>query len=82
LAYSLIIDIVWNIFWTNRWSNVKNYEQGAHILVLTLSWIAFLLKSVILFSLGLLEWNSLKSSLPSMLREKLNAAYGEQRDEI
>jgi hypothetical protein len=77
-----VIDLVWTIYWSDRWSNVKDYEQGAHILVLTLSWIALLLKSVILFSLGILEWNNLKSSLPSMLREKLNVTYGEQRDEI
>lgn len=84
MIYSLLIDIVWALFWGNRWGGKNDYESTIHGLVLFFSWIAILLKVITLVAVGVIEWGSIKSSLPAKLQERLNAGgnYQEQRDEI
>jgi hypothetical protein len=82
LCFSFIIDIIWIIFWSGRWSHVKDAERTAHILVVFMSWIEMLLKSGVLFAIALYDWPTISSSLPAKLREQLNPNYGQQKDEI
>ncbi len=83
LLYSLLIDIIWVIFWGNRWGMPNDHEATIHSIVIFCSWVAIVLKIVALLFIGIIEWGSIKSSLPNKLKEKLNAGnnYGAQMDE-
>ena len=80
--FSLFIDLVWVLFWSGKWSHVKDFERTAHIIVVLLSWIGIIVKIIVIMCLGLLEWNQIKSALPKALQEKLNPNYVQQKDEI
>jgi hypothetical protein len=82
LCFSIFVDLVWTIFWSGRWSHVTDFERTAHILVVLLSWAGIGLKAGLIFALGTLEWNNIKTTLPGMLQERLNSKYSEQNDEI
>ncbi len=83
LFFSLIIDLIWTLFWSGKWGHIiHDFERTIHILVIIVSWIGIGIKIFILISIGLVEWSSIKSSLPSKLQEKLNTKYAEQKDEI
>ncbi len=47
LAYSLIIDVTWCLFWGTRWGGKSDYESLIHSLVIFSSWIGVLLKVII-----------------------------------
>lgn len=82
LIFSLFIDLIWCLYWGNKWGSIiDDQEKGIHNLVLTLSWIGIIVKIIIIFMVGVLEWNSIKSSLPKYLQEKLNGPYNEYIDE-
>ena len=95
LLYSFIIDIVWVLFWNSKWGLLtQDKESTIHGLVIFTSWVAILIK-VIFFILYILlqliviifviatEDAAIKASLPSKLREQLNAnnTYVPQNDE-
>jgi hypothetical protein len=70
------------MFWSGKWAHIKDFERSAHIMVVFFSWIGLLLKVVVVFSIGLLEWANIRSSLPSKLQEKLTGPnYVEHKDE-
>ena len=74
LIYSLLIDLIWCIFWKSQWGYLKeDIESGVHGLVIFLSWIGILLKVVIGIIISVSEKNIIKGSLPKSLGEKLNA---------
>ena len=82
-VFSIVIDITWTIFWSGKWSHVNDFEKTAHFLVVFLSWVGILLKMVVIFSFGLLEWDTIKSTLPHKLQEQLHGRkYAEQTDEV
>lgn len=62
---------------------VNDKESTIHGLVIFTSWIAILLKVVIMIFVAFSEESILKASLPSKLREKLTAGnnYVAQKDE-
>ena len=83
LLFSLLIDIIWCLYWGGKWNSIENDpEKGSHILVLVLSWIGIIVKCFVLFMIGVLEWNGIKSSLPKNIQDKLNGPYTEYFDEI
>jgi uncharacterized membrane protein len=82
LAFSILIDIFWTIFWSGKWSHIKDLERFIHIFVIILSWVGIGLKGFIIFAIGLIEWSSIKSSLPKTVQEKLTGQnYKEQQDD-
>jgi len=83
LLFSLFIDIIWIFFWGRKWNSIKNDpEKTIHTLVLILSSLGVIVKCFILFMIGVLEWNGIKTSLPKNLQDKLNGPYNEYIDEI
>lgn len=83
LILSILVDIFWVLFWSGKWSHIKDLERFIHIFVIILSWVGIGLKGFIIFAIGLIEWSSIKSSLPKTVQEKLTGKnYKEQKDEI
>ena len=85
LIFSLIIDFVWTLFWSGKWSHISHdFERSIHIIVIFTSWIGILLKIFVLSSIALVEWSNIKSSLPTKLQEKLtnNSGFVAQQDEV
>ena len=71
--YSLIIDIIWCIFWGKKWNSLqKDSESTIHSIVLFLSWIGIIIKIISLFIICIVEWDFIKSSLPKKLQDKFN----------
>jgi hypothetical protein len=83
-VFSLVIDFTWCFFWGYRWRHLKyDIEGGLHSFVLFLSWVGILLKFVVIGFIILTEWNNIKSSLPTQLRERLHGKnYAAQEDEL
>ena len=71
LSFSLLIDLFWTLFWSGKWSHIKDFERTIHVIVIISSWVAIGLKGFVIFAIGLIEWSSIKSSLPAKLQEKL-----------
>ena len=66
LLYSLLIDFIWCIFWGTKWHKLENdSESGVHKMVLIFSWIGIILKIVVLILIGVLDWQNIKSAVPS-----------------
>jgi len=81
LIFSILIDLFWTMFWSGKWSHIKDFERTIHVIVIITSWVAIGLKGFIIFAIGLIEWSSIKSSLPKKLQEKLTGNnYKEQAD--
>ena len=81
--YSLIIDIIWCIFWGKKWNSLqKDSESTIHFIVIFLSWIGIIIKIISLFIICIVEWDFIKSSLPKNIQDKLNGPYTEYFDEI
>lgn len=81
MLYSLLIDFVWCFYWGAKWGSLKNDpENFVHMLVLILSWLGVILKIVSLFMIGILEWSSIKGSLPKNLQQKLGSNYSQFDD--
>ena len=77
LLYSLIIDIIWCIYWGGKWSSLKeDAEGGIHTFVLILSWIAIVLKIIVLIMICVLEWSGISKALPASLQQKLDNVDG------
>ena len=73
LIYSFIIDIIWCVYWGNKWNSLKkDYENKIHSFVLFFSWIGIIIKSIIIVMIAFLDWESIKSSFPKNIQEKLN----------
>ena len=82
LLYSLLIDLIWVIFWKSQWGYLQqDIESGIHCLVVFLSWIGILLKIIIEVFIAVSEKNILKGTLPKPLGEKLNSEYLPQIDD-
>lgn len=82
LSFSLLIDIFWTLFWTGKWNHIQDLERLIHIFVIISSWIGIGLKGFIIFSIGLIEWASIKSSLPKNVQERLTGeGYNAQKDD-
>ena len=82
LCYSIIIDIIWCLFWKSQWGSLKeDIESGTHGLVIFFSWIGIILKVIIILIIAVSERNILKGSLPKSLSEKLNTGYLPQVDD-
>ena len=73
LIYSFIIDIIWCIYWGNKWNSLKkDYENKIHFFVLFFSWIGIIIKIIIIVMIAFIDWESIKSSFPKNIQEKLN----------
>ena len=81
LIFSLLIDIFWTLFWSGKWSHIKDFEKFIHIVIIILSWVGIGVKGFIIFAIGLIEWAGIKSTLPKNVQEKLTGNYKEQNDE-
>ena len=82
LIYSLLIDLIWCIFWKSQWGYLKeDIESGIHGLTIFLSWFGILLKIIISIVIAVVEKNIIKGSLPKKLGEKLNSGYLPQIDD-
>lgn len=82
LIFSIFVDLFWTLFWSGKWSHIKDFERTIHVIVIITSWIAIGLKGFIVFAIGLIEWSSIKSSLPQKLQEKLTGNYQAQNDNL
>ncbi len=81
LIFSILIDLFWTMFWSGKWSHIRDFERTIHVIVIITSWVAIGVKGFIIFAIGLIEWSSIKSSLPIKLQEKLTGSnYKEQAD--
>jgi hypothetical protein len=81
LIFSILIDLFWTMFWSGKWSHIRDFERTIHVIVIITSWVAIGVKGFIIFAIGLIEWSSIKSSLPVKLQEKLTGNnYKEQAD--
>jgi hypothetical protein len=81
LIFSILIDLFWTMFWSGKWSHIRDFERTIHVIVIITSWVAIGVKGFIIFAIGLIEWSSIKSSLPVKLQEKLTGNnYKEQSD--
>ncbi len=50
LSFSMIIDIIWVIFWNSQWGLIKNDSQSfIHSIVIIISWIGIALKVILYF---------------------------------
>ena len=67
LLYSLLIDIFWNLFWGGKWDSIPTL---AHEVTLFCSWAGVIVKVIIMLVIGLLEWDTIKSSLMGFLKAK------------
>ena len=67
LLYSLFIDIFWCLFWGGKWDTVPTL---AHEITVFFSWIGIIIKVIIFIIIGLLEWETLKSSVLSFIKAK------------
>jgi len=84
LIYSFIIDLTWILFWSSKWNYLsENHEKTIQKIVIICSWLGLLLKTFVITSIGVLEWNNIVGALPQVLKEKLTGSgiYLEQRDE-
>ena len=82
LLFSFLIDLAWLFIWPGRWSSYTDYEKNVHFIVTLSSWIILGLKLFITFSIGLIKWSSIRSSLPKAIQEKLSGeGYSEQVDD-
>jgi hypothetical protein len=50
MTYSLLIDVIWSLFWGSRWGMKNDYEATIHSLVIFTSWVAIILKVNLLFN--------------------------------
>lgn len=82
LIFSVVVDVFWTLFWSGKWSHIKDFEKFIHVLVIILSWVGIGVKGFIIFAIGLIEWSSIKSSLPKTVQEKLTGMYKEQKDDV
>lgn len=83
LIFSILIDLFWTIFWSGKWSHIKDFERTIHVIVIITSWVSIGIKGFIIFAIGLIEWSSIKSSLPAKLQEKLTGSnYQPQNDQV
>ena len=80
LIFSIIIDLSWTLFWSGKWSHIKDFERTIHVIVILTSWIGIVLKGFVIFTIGLIEYANIKSALPKGIQEKLTGNYKEQVD--
>lgn len=71
LIFSVLIDVFWTLFWSGKWSHIKDFEKTIHVIVIITSWVAIGIKGFVIFAIGLVEWSSIKASLPEKLQERL-----------
>lgn len=81
LIFSILIDLFWTLFWSGKWSHIKDFERTIHVIVIITSWVAIGVKGFLIFAIGLIEWASIKSSLPAKLQEKLTGNYKAQEND-
>ena len=83
MAYSLLVDVFWVLFWMGKWGHINHdLEKFIHSLVIIASIVGIFLKIVILFSLVVFDKSSIINSLPNQLKEKIVPVnYEEQVDE-
>lgn len=81
LCFTVLADLLWLFTWPSKWSKIKDFQSTIHFIVSLSSWINLGLKGVIIFSVGLINWSSIRSSLPKTVQEKLTGNYKEQVDE-
>jgi len=82
LIFSIIVDLFWTMFWSGKWSHIKDFERTIHVIVIITSWVAIGLKGFIVFAIGLIEWSTIKSSLPQKLQEKLTGNNYKPQDDV
>ena len=82
MLITLVVDFVWIIYWGSLWSALEHDEESTiHFLVILFSWISFGFKIASTIMIGIGEWASIKTSLPSKFQETLNSKYKEQIDD-
>ena len=83
MAYSLLVDVFWVLFWMGKWGHINHdLEKFIHSLVILASIIGIFLKITVLFSLVVFDKSAIVNSLPNQLKEKIVAgSYEEQVDE-
>lgn len=82
MLVTLAIDVVWVLYWESLWGSLKKDDESTiHFLVVLISWISIGLKVASTIMIGIGEWASIESSLPTKLKEQLNSNYKKQDDE-
>lgn len=82
MLITLVVDFVWIFYWGSLWSGLQHDEESTiHFLVILFSWISIGVKISSTIMIGVGEWATIKSSLPTKLQETLNSNYKEQVDD-
>ena len=66
LIFSLLIDFIWVLFWGGKWDTVPTLF---HEMTLFFSWLGIILKICIALFVGVLELDTIKASINSMLKK-------------
>ena len=69
LIYSLLIDIIWCIFWGGKWDKVPTLF---HEMTLFFSWLGIIWKIFVVLAVGILELKIIKDSVISLIKKKNN----------
>ena len=78
LIYSLLIDVIWCIFWGGKWDNATN---RIHEITLRISWIGIIWKILIIILICVLEFDIIKTSIMSFMKNRRNEPPHEPLDE-
>ena len=78
LIYSLLIDVIWCIFWGGKWDNATNL---IHEITLLFSWIGIIWKILIILVICVLEFDIIKTSIMSFMKNRRNEPPHESLDE-
>ena len=72
LVVTWFTDLIWLIYWVPHWTSneMKDWQKGVHMFVITCSVINFLMKIAIIIMLGVLERDNLKGKMQDL--QKLN----------
>ena len=67
LIYSLLIDIIWCLFWGGKWDTVPTL---VHEMTLFFSWFGVFVKILAVLAVGYFEFDMIKSSLINLMKMK------------
>lgn len=71
LLFTIILDIIWLIGFNNKSNILEGFESGMFTITFILTIIGIIIKLILAFALGLLEWEMLKNYLPKSVQDKM-----------